>query len=57
MMLRVGSTPGKAPPAFGAFAETRLALAMAALGITSELQMAFHPADAVYAPQAVTISI
>ena len=40
--------------AFGTFVETRLAPAMAAVGVTSEPKVAFHAAHEVFLPTALT---
>lgn len=42
--------------AFGAFSETRLGPAMAALGITSEPVVTFHAAHEVFLPKATTLT-
>ena len=43
--------------AFNTFGATRLAPAMAALGIQAELQVTFYPAHEVYVPNAVTLTV
>jgi hypothetical protein len=43
--------------AFGRFGEERLGPAMAAVGVTTQPEVTFHPAHEVFAPKAVTLTV